>query len=80
MLTRNLTLALPPDLIREIKVVAAERDTSISAIVAEVLGDLVRYRRGLAAARRRHRALVDRAANLGTRGRITWSRGDLHER
>ena len=38
MSTRNITLALPADLIRRAKVYAAAHDTSISAMVAEMLG------------------------------------------
>ena len=80
METRNITLSLPPELVRQAKIAAAERGTSISALVAELLGDLLHRRRRLGQARARHRALTDRAANLGTRGRARWTREDLHER
>lgn len=37
MATRNVTLSLPDDLVRRTKVLAAERDTSMSALVGELL-------------------------------------------
>jgi hypothetical protein len=78
--SRNITLALPRELVRQAKVMAAERGTSISALVADLLAGQVRRHRGLRAARARHRALTRAARDLGTGGRITWSREDLHER
>lgn len=80
MPTRNITLALPDQLIREAKLLAAEEEASISAIVAGLLRDKVRQRRGFAAARRRQLARLDRPPDLGTGGRATWRRDDLHER
>ena len=37
MPSRNVTLSLPDDLVRRAKVLAAERDTSMSALVGELL-------------------------------------------
>jgi hypothetical protein len=80
MPTRNITLALPDQLIREARILAAEQDTSISAIVAGLLQAHVRVRRGFAAARRRHVARLRHPPDLGTGGRAAWRRDDLHER
>lgn len=41
MASRNVTLSLPEDLVRRAKVFAAERDTSMSAVVAELLTQAV---------------------------------------
>ena len=38
--TQNLTLSLPKTLVRQLKVIAAQRNTSISAMVAETLQEL----------------------------------------
>ncbi|RPJ85072.1 MAG: CopG family transcriptional regulator [Acidobacteria bacterium] len=80
MPNRNITLALPEQLIREARLLAAEEDTSISAIVAGLLQAQVRRRRGFTAARRRHSERLKHAPDLGTGGRATWRRDDLHER
>ena len=78
--TQNITLALPTALLRRAKRVAAERETSVSALLAEALAsavdDVERYR----AARRRHVAGLGAAPDLGTKGRASWTRDSLHDR
>ena len=77
---RNLTLKLDADLYKEVKVLAAKRDTSVSALVLSKLAELVEEESGYAAARARGLALLERGFALGTEGKITWSRDELHER
>lgn len=53
MESRNITLSLPVDLIRQAKVYAAEHDTTINALVRELLQEaLVREARARVAADR----------------------------
>lgn len=77
MRKRNLTVQLDDDVIRAAKVVAARRGTSVSALVASQLEDLVardaRYREAEARAR-------DLLASPAPRGGRRWRREDLHER
>lgn len=80
MKTRNVTLSLPDDLLRRAKVLAAQRDTSISRLLTEALTAIVAREEGYTQAQRRHVSLLQRGLNLGTRGRSTWSREALHER
>ncbi|MBV9183514.1 MAG: CopG family transcriptional regulator [Acidobacteria bacterium] len=77
---RNITLSLPCDLLKRIKVFAAGRDTSISALMIEALARLVDEDRRFSAARRRALAALRAAPSLGTGGRRGWSRDELHER
>jgi len=74
----NLTLKLDADLIREVRILAAEQGTSISALLSERLERMVRERKAYDSARRR--AL----ARLGEGYDLHWkrpdSRYDLHER
>ena len=50
---RNLTLKLDANLYKEVKVIAAKRDTSISALVSDKLTELVEEESGYAAAQAR---------------------------
>ena len=77
---RNVTLALPEDLLRRMKIVAAKQDTSISALLTETLAQIADQEEGYAEARDGMLADLTRGYELGTQGKITWSRDSLHER
>jgi len=74
----NLTIKLDSDLVRPVKVVAAQQGSSISALVAEKLRELVNEGDGYERAKRRAIARMKVGWALG------WqkpkSRDELHER
>lgn len=78
MSTRNLTLALPTDLIRRAKVYAAAHDTSISALVAELLGSRVAIETSYDEAWAAEVEVMK--GGIYHAGEIDWTRDDLHER
>ena len=80
MASRNVTLALPEDLLRRLKIVAAKQDTSISALLTATLSQLADQEEGYAEAQDAMLADLARGYDLGTQGKITWSRDSLHER
>ncbi len=77
---RNITLSLPRELLRRIKRLAADRDTSVSSMMIEALTRLADEDRRYSAARKQALAALRSARSLGTGGRRTWSRDELHER
>lgn len=79
-ISQNITLRLPRELLRRIKRLAADRDTSVSALMAEELAKLADDNRRYAAARRRSLAALRSAGSLGTGGTRRWAREELHER
>lgn len=74
----NITLKLEADLLREVRVLAAEEDTSISALLAARLEQIVRDRKTYARARKRALARLREGMNL--RWTPPSSRDELHER
>lgn len=78
--TRNITLALPRELLRRLKRLAVERDRSVSATVRELIEEAVRADDAYERAYRQWREDVRNARDLGTGGRVTWTRDELHER
>lgn len=76
---RNLTLKLDADLYKKVKVIAAQRDSSISALVSSKLVELVEEETGYAKARSRALELLEVGFDLGTGGHIDWTRDDLHD-
>lgn len=77
MAKTNLTLQLDAETILRAKVVAARRGTSISALVAKQLEELVADEERYDAAHRRALEILTAASPRGGR---TWQRDSLHER
>ncbi len=78
--TRNVTLALSRSLLRKVKLLAVERDTSISGLLTEFLEEIVKKHDGYERARRKAIRDLHRPADLATGGRPSWNRDDLHRR
>ena len=78
--TQNVTLALPKGVLTRVKVLAAERGTSISALLTGLLERAVDHDDAYARARRRGLSALDRPLDLGTGGRRPATRDELHER
>lgn len=74
----NITLRLDRDLLRKAKVLAAERETSVSALCAEQLEKAVRDRDSYEQAKRRALVRLERGYDLGYKPPA--SREELYER
>lgn len=77
---QNITLRVPRELLKRVKRLAVDRDTSVSALLNEALARLTDEDRRYSAARKRALTALRSPRSLGTGGRRTWSRDDLHER
>ncbi len=75
MAKANLTVQLDEEVIRRAKVVAAKRGTSVSALVARQLDELVAEDERYDASRERAIELMVNAKPLGGR---TWTREDIY--
>jgi len=80
MSNQNITLSLPEEDIREARVLAARRGTSVSQLLARMLRELVERETGYAAARERSLTRLHEGLYLGTGGQADWSRDSVHER
>lgn len=74
----NITLKLDSNLLREIKILAAERGTSISALLTSRLEQIVRERLGYERARKR--ALSRLRDGMDLNWSKPRSRDELHKR
>ena len=74
----NITLKVDSDLVREAKVLAARRGTSVSRLLADHLEGLIRSEKAYEASKRRALQRLERGFDLG------WTpaedRNELHER
>lgn len=66
------------DLLRKVRVLAAEEDTSVSALLAQQLEKIIREREGYEQAKRRALARLKRGYNLGYKPPV--SRDEFYER
>jgi predicted transcriptional regulator len=77
---QNVTLSLPREMVRQVKVIAAQRDTSISGLMVEKLKEIVDEEHGYEEARERSLDRLREGFDLGTAGRMSWTRDESHER
>ena len=77
---RNVTLSLPKTHLKKAKTLAVMKDRSLSDLLRETLEEKVEEETGYQRAKERQIALMEKGFNLGTKGRITISREELHER
>ena len=77
---QNVTLSLPKDILQQAKIIAIQKNTSLSNLLTEALTEIVTQSEKYTQAQERHFAVLKEGADLGTAGQISWSREDLHER
>lgn len=78
--TQNVTLAIPKDVLRKAKILAVQKNTSLSGLLTQTLIDLVAHQEAYEQARQRNLTCLKNGFDLGTNGQIAWKREDLHER
>jgi hypothetical protein len=77
---QNITLSIPKETLRKIKLLAVERQTSVSGLLTQTLDRLVQQEDAYVHARQRHLQWLEQGADLGTGGQILTARDELHER
>ena len=78
--TQNVTLSIPRNILRKAKILAVQKNTSLSGLLTQTLAELVSHGENYEQARRRSLALLKTGLDLGTQGNLTWKREELHER
>jgi len=77
---QNVTLSLPKPLLKKAKVAAAQQDKSLSELMREALEHRVNRQAEYERAKNRHLKILERGFDLGSRGKLTVSREELHGR
>jgi hypothetical protein len=75
---RNITLSVDEDVLTAVRRHAAERNSTVNALVREYLTNLAAHQDRAGRARARLRQLSKQSQ--GRLGKKTWSRDDLHDR
>lgn len=77
---RNLTIHLPESLIRQLRIGAAMRNQSMTALVKEAIERTLTEDGERAAAATRLIRRLENAPDRGIGGKISWTRDELHDR
>ncbi len=80
MKRQNVTLSLPKELIKKAKIIATKRDTSLSNLIRQVLEEIVRKEEGYEVAMKKHLEILKKGFDFHLKGKIPWTREELHER
>ena len=78
--TQNVTFAIPKDILRKAKLLAIQKNTSLSGLLTQTLAALVEQQEAYEQARHRNLIFLKDGFDLGTQGQIAWKREQLHER
>jgi len=80
MENQNITLSIPKDVLLKVKLIAVQRQTSVSSLLTRTLERLVEQEDAYVHAQRRHLEWLDQGMDLGTGGNVLTRRDELHER
>lgn len=77
----NITLSLPEHIVKRVRKIAVDRDTTLTGLVREYLSELARQDAAAGRKRREREALERSFEQFQFRvGKKTWKREDLYER
>jgi hypothetical protein len=77
----NIVLSLPKDLVKRVRKIAVDRDTTLTSLVREYLSELIRQDAATDRKRREREALERSFEQFQFRvGNKSWKRDDLYER
>ena len=80
MKRQNVTLSLPKEVLKQVKNLAAEKGTSVSGLLSKYLEQIVEQENLRQRASIRIEKRLSKGLNLGTKGKCSWQREELHER
>lgn len=80
MKTRNFTMALPESMLKDVKLLAVKKNTSVTKLMIYAMERLLAESNEYEQAKGNALRLLEQGFDLGTNGNITWSREELYER
>jgi hypothetical protein len=80
MENQNITLSIRKDILQKVKILAVKQRTSVSALMTNLLEDIVARDEGYQSAQQKYSLLLQQDLDLGTKGVMDWSRDELHAR
>jgi ATP-dependent protease Clp ATPase subunit len=77
---QNITLSIPKDILKKVKYLAIERNTSVSGLLALHLKEIAARDDAYRRAKTRQLEMMTKGFDLIGRGKISWTGDDIHDR
>lgn len=77
---QNITLSIPKEILKKVKHIAVEKNTSVSGLLSRHLADIVARDDAYKKAKAGQLELMEKGFDLIGEGKTLWNREDLHDR
>jgi len=77
---QNITLSIPKEILKKVKYIAVEKNTSVSGLLSRHLEDIVARDDAYKKAKADQMEIMKKGFDLIGKGKASWTREDLHER
>jgi hypothetical protein len=77
--TQRVTLSIPKDILRKARILAVQKNTSLSGLLVQILTEIVSRQADYDQARLRSLSQLKSGFDLATQGKAIWKREELHE-
>jgi len=77
---QNITLSLPKETLKKGKILAAKKGVSLNELIRELLQRTAENEEGYRISADRQIKRMKGGIRLGTKGKISWQRDELHQR
>lgn len=77
---QNITLSIPKEILKKVKHIAVEKNTSVSGLLSRHLADIVARDDAYKKAKASQMELMEKGFDLIGEGKTLWNREDLHDR
>jgi hypothetical protein len=77
---QNVTLSLPKEVLKKGKILAAEKGISLNELVKQLIQMNAQEEEGYRGSAERQTKRMKEGIELGTKGKISWRRDQLHQR
>ncbi len=77
---QNITLSIPKNILKKVKHLAVEKNTSISGLLSRHLEEIVARDDAYKKAKTNQIEVMAKGLDLIGRGKVSWTRDDLYDR
>ena len=80
MENQNITLSIPKEILKQVKLIAVQKNTSVSKLLTQKLQEIVEKENAYLRAKERQVYLVQEGFDLQVKEQPSWERDELYER